>query len=462
MSSRSAVRTGVQQPRVLALPQGAVSSAGSEAVELASVCGVTLDPWQQFVLEHALGERVDGSWAAAEAALIVARQNGKNGVLEPRELFGLVILGEWIIHTSHLFTTTKESYARLMALVEADPDVKNCLTYSVASPASGYEMRFRSGGRIRFIARSRTSGRGLTGDLLVIDEAQDLSDDALGALLPTISARPGSQTWYQGSAPGPTSVVWHRVRQRGRAGGDVRLAYFEFSADPQADLDDRDAWAQANPALGVRITEEAIEAERGAMSDEMFARERLSISPDIVEAGGVIPAEHWDKVCGDVHLGTDVKFGIDCNPERTKAAIAVADGTSVELVEHRSGLGWVIERVRQLHEKWGGVAAVDASGPAGSLIPDLEAAGVPVEQIHAGDFAKACGLFFDRVVEHTVAIRSHSALTQAAMGASTRPAGDAWRWDRRDETVDISPLCAATVALWVTAGVSKKKPVFAY
>jgi len=66
------------------------------------------------------------------------------------------------------------------------------------------------------------------------------------------------------------------------------------------------------------------------------------------------------------------------------------------------------------------------------------------------------------VVSRTVAVRSHSALTAAVMGASTRPSGDAWRWDRRDDTVDISPLCASTVALWVTAGAPKKKPVFAY
>ena len=104
---------------MLLRPRGTAGSSGPEAVELAAASGLTLDPWQQTVLDVGMSEQADGSWAASECGLIASRQNGKNGAIEAREVFGLAILNEWIIHTSHLFTTTRESYDRLMALIAA-------------------------------------------------------------------------------------------------------------------------------------------------------------------------------------------------------------------------------------------------------------------------------------------------------------------------------------------------------
>jgi len=75
-------------------------------------------------------------------------------------------------------------------------------------------------------------------------------------------------------------MVWQRVRRRGREGLDPRMVFYEFSASPDADLDNREAWRQANPGLVTgRLNIEVVESERSQLSDEMFARERLSISP---------------------------------------------------------------------------------------------------------------------------------------------------------------------------------------
>jgi hypothetical protein len=440
---------------VLVLPSGVDGTWGPDASELAARNGLLLDPWQESVLDGAMSYRLDGSPAADKIGLIVARQNGKNAVLEARELYGLTVQGEWVIHTSHLFTTTKESFNRLLALIEADPDTKNTLTYQVASPASGYEMRFRSGGRIKFIARSRTSGRGLTGDLLVFDEAQDLNDDALGALLPTISARPGSQTWYQGSAPGPESTVWQRIRKQGRSGDEDRMAYFEYSADPEADLDDEASWVEANPALGLRITVDAIKAERGSMSDEMFARERLSVSPDVDElADRPWSAETWEAV-NDANAETAgrLTFALDVNPERTAGCLSVSDGSTVEVVAHLAGVHWILDRVEEVAGRWGGVVAIHEAGPAGSFIAELEQRNVKVERVGEREFTQACGMFFDAVTDGSVRVRRHPALTAAANGARKKLTGDAWKWARRDATVDVSPLVAVTLA-YRTASVS--------
>lgn len=466
MSSLTAVRLGVQSPRVMVKPRGAVRSAGPDAAELAAVCGLLLDDWQQLVLDVAMGERSDDHWCASDVDLVASRQNGKNGCVEARELYGAVILGESIIHTAHLFKTTRESYNRLLELVEGDPDVRERLTWQVASPASGYEMRFRGGGRVQFIARSRTSGRGLTGDLLVFDEAQDLDDDAVGALLPTIVSRPNPQAWYLGSAPGPMSTVWHRRRASGREGGSDRRAFFEFSADPGCDLDDRDSWAQANPGLGLRLTEEAIEAERLSMSDEMFARERLSVSPDLAIAGMVIPPDAWAS-CLDPRSkfsGPPV-FAVDVSPGEETASIAVAgvrdDGLlHVEIAENRPGTGWVAAWLKDRQGRWNARIVADPGGPAGAVLPDAKAAGVDIEPVSLRDHAAACASLRSAVVEGRMRHRGDALLDAALQGATKRDMGDgAWLWSRKSSLIDISPLVAATLAL---SAVSPAAPVFAY
>ncbi len=444
---------------MLLKPLGAVGSSGPEAVELAAQCGMRLDPWQELLLEISMAENAAGLWAASEVGLIASRQNGKNGGVEARELFGLAILHEWIIHTSHLFKTTKESYDRLMALVEGNPDVKDCLISSVASPASGYEMRFRGGGRITFIARSRSSGRGLTGDLLVCDEAQDMTDEAQGALLPVISARPGAQVWYLGSAPGLGSTVMHRVRTRGRQGLGERFAYLEFSADPEADLDDREGWAQANPALGDRITEEAIEAERASMSDEMFARERLSISPDLLESGGIF-GKAWAGICDpDLQVEAEL-FAFDVNPERSAAAIvAIGAGPTVEVVDYRPGVAWLEERIIELKDRYHCRFALDKNGPAGAFVEALERKRVRLVELDSRDMVRACGAFFDRVMDQQLRIRANNDLDAAVAGAVKREVADAWAWGRKKSFYDISLLVAATAGVWAHANKTKSRVV---
>lgn len=442
-------------PRVLLLPQAVVRSSGPDCAELGSECGIDLDPWQCAVLDGAMSEREDDSWAASDVGLIASRQNGKNGLLGVREAYGLTVLHERIIHTAHQFKTTLEDWDFLLSLIEDGPLAED-LIGKHATPAQGYVMRFRGGGKINFIARSRMSGRGLTGDLLVFNEAQDLDNAAQGALLPTISARPGAQVWYLGSAPGDQSMVFHRLRKRGRAGTESRLAFFEFSAEPDADPADREAWRQANPAFGVRITEEAIEAEYLSMDPIEFARERLSISPDLEVGSGIIPAEKWaaafDELSGPVGR---LEFSIDVTPERDWSSIGVAaasgrGGRHVEVVDHRPGTEWVVTRAVELRDKWDARFAIAAGSPAASLITELEQAGVTVVVVTTGEHAEACGNLFDAIIEDGLRHLGQRELNLAVEGAERRYYnGDSWLWWRRQSLTALSPLVAITLALWL-------------
>ena len=463
----SVVVAGVQVPRLLSVPDYR-SSSGDEAIELAELAGLHLDPWQQLVLQHALGERADGTWAALEVALVVARQNGKGSVLEARELASLFLLDEQLfIHSAHLFDTSLEHFQRILMLIEGTPELDRQVA-KVKRSHGEEAIVTRDGHRLRFRTRSAGGGRGFSCDGLALDEAMFLPEFAHGALFPTLSARPNPQIWYCGSPVDQTvhehGLVLARLRERALAGDDPRLAYFEWSVGgglgelTEATLSDAAAWAAANPGLGLRISTEHVAAEMRAMDRRTFATERLGVGDwpalgdDVVRP---IPLERWDRlVDASSELKDPVCFAFDVAPDRSVSSIAAAgrrpDGLAhVEIVEHRPGAGWVPGRIRELWDRHSPVAVMaDGVGPAGSLIHQLELDGVAVEVVSSGDHAKACGLLADLVDGGGLRHLGSDELRAALRGATRRPLGDAWAWSRKNSTVEISPLVAATLALW--------------
>jgi len=442
----------VQRPRVESIPDY-VSSAGEEAVEFCDSIGLHLDPWQRHVITHALGERRDGRYAAFEVGLIVPRQNGKGAVLEARELAGLFLLDEQLIlHSAHEFKTAQEGFRRTLAHVQNNRELeKRVARVRTSHGEEGIELK--SGARLRFVARSTGSGRGFSGDCVILDEAYNLASEGMSALLPTLSARPNPQIWYTSSAGMTTSDQLRKVRERGIAGESKRLAYFEWSAPSEVDLDDRNAWAQANPALGIRITEEFIESERDAMDDLGFSRERLGLWFDPA-AQMVIDGKKWRELADpSSKISGPVVFAVDATPERSGAAIAVAgrreDGLGhVEVIDARSGTGWVVRRLVDLVARHRPRAVIlERASAAGSWIPALQDAGIDPVLAGARDMAQACGALYEDVTENA-ALRhlDQHPLNAALIGARKRTLADSWAWHRRDSSVDISPLVAVTLA----------------
>lgn len=466
---------GHQRPRLFTVPGTALSSAGQEAVDLAARAGLRLDPWQQFVLDQGMGEKLDGNWAATEVGVNVPRQNGKGGIIEARELWGLFIGGEQLIlHSAHEFKTAKNAFKRIERLIRACPDLhKRVKRYWQTVGEEGIELH--TGQLLRFIARSGGSGRGFTADCIVLDEDMILGDDAMAALAPTLAAVDNPQTWYLGSAGvGHQSVQLGRLRRRALAAlesgvPDPTLAYCEWSINEHrdecvqgcAEHDDvaaRESVLIANPAVGYRLTLEKCANERLTLGDTLYARERLGVGvypSDVADTWQVIGEDAWRALAAaDSEPGEQVVFAIDMTPERSHAAIAVAGtwrgGTHVEVVEHRPGAGWILDRAEELHARWKPRCwVIDAGGPAGSLIEDLaERLGVEVVSPKAREVAAACGQFYDAVAEQALSHLDQAPLAAALAGAQMRPLGDAWAWARRGVSVDISPLVAVTLAKW--------------
>lgn len=476
---------GAQRPRVSCVPPY-VSSTGQEAIELCAMAGLHLDPWEAFVLSESLGEREDGRWAAFEVALDVSRQNGKGAVLEAREITGLYLLGEpLIIHSAHQFDTSLEHFRRLLELIEGCDDLcRRVKRISRSHGEEGIELygergKRRTGGqRIRFRTRTKGGGRGFTGDLLVLDEAMDIPESFHGALLPTLSARSitgNPQVWYAGSAVDKwvhdNGIVFARVRERGHAGDDPSLAYFEWSLDAEdpdavdeALATDPESWAQANPGLGIRISAEHIGREHRSMDGRTFAVERLGVGdwPKTDGADELISLETWDG-CVDVRSQArdPVCFTFDVSPDRSWASIAVsglrADKRShVEIVERKRGTGWIAERLAELvgrHET--SLVLCDGAGPASSLLAPLRQLEVDVTPVTAQEYTQACGVFVDAAAQDTLRHLGTEELRAAVKGAAQRSLGDSWAWSRKNSGVDITPLVASTLALW--GGLQERK-----
>jgi len=456
---------GAQRPRVESVPPAA-ESWGVDAVSLCASAGLVLDPWQAYALERMLGRRADGLWSAFECALVVPRQNGKGAVLEARALAGLFLLDEQLIlWSAHQFKTAREAFRRVVSYVENTPALK-ARVKNIRTSHGEEGIELKSGQRLQFVARSRTSGRGFTGDVAILDECQVLDAEDIAALLPTLSTRPNPQVVYTGTVDDSATQL-RGLRERALAGGDASLCYLEWSAPDDADPSDPAVWAQANPALGIRISEEFVGREFAAMREDLdwFKQERLSIWPRRAP-DGVFSADQWSaRLDATSSMLDPVCFGVDVSQDRAWSAIGVAglrsdDLRHVELVEYRRGTGWVVERVRELVDKWRPAAVVvDAGSPAGSLVPELQAARVEVTLTSARDYAQACGQFFDAVDGGFLAHLGQDELSAAALTARRRPLGDAWAWARKSSTdVDISPLVAVTLAHWASRSVQSSFP----
>lgn len=501
---------GVRRPRLRTVPVY-TRTWGPDVRDLAGLAGLDLDPWQADALNDVCAESPvePGQWNTLENVLIVARQNGKSADLEAFLLGCLFLFDDPLTtYSAHRFDASQEMFRRVIGLIRGTPSLlRRVRKVSEAHGKEGIELR--TGERLLFKARSDKANRAFSGDKAVIDEAFKLDADTMGAIMPTLSARPRPQIVYASSQGWEISEQLGKLRHRAltaicqrlagegldaetiavRVGVEVKavrrylsrppgagdgLAFLEWSVPDttprtRAALADRGLWAQANPALGIRITEQFVAAELRTMGAIQFGRERLGIGadlpPDEEDEGGweVIGEQDWARqaVEGEAPRPGDQgprrpAFSLDVRPDRGMASIGAAyqDEAGVliaEVIAHAQGVGWAVPRLVDLKSRYETCAvAVDKGGPAGSLIPELERAGIEVLVLGSGEVAQAYGQFVDGVAERTIVHLDQEPLTDAVRGATTRPLGERVTWDRRGEA-DICPLVAVTNAAFAHA-----------
>jgi hypothetical protein len=454
---------GEAPPRIRHCPGARTGKVAPKVVGLAKNVGLYLDPWQRDVILDAQSvDPITGLWLTPRVAVAVPRQNGKGAIIEAIEVaFLLGVFGpeaKLLIHSAHEFKTAQNGFQRLLSYFDTVPALARAREEGRVKigTAAAREFITVDGRTVKFLARSKGSGRGFSADLLILDEAQELSDEVWAAILPTVSARPNAQIWLFGTPPSETmnGEVFTRFRENALAGEDRRLSYFEWSATDDDDFGCPTTWAKTNPAFGLRITEEGVRDEYLAMDEETFCRERLGMF-DGAGSLSIIPEDTWAALAGETDPDGRVVFAIDVSPDRSRASIGVAglltdDRTMVQAIENRKGTGWIVPRLKELTTRWPYVMVViDSGGPAASLLPELKRAKIKrVHTITTGEVVRACGAFYDAAMQATLSHPDQPVLNEALASARKRPLGEAWAWHRKDTSTDITPLVAVTFAAY--------------
>lgn len=496
--SKKSLRPDGQTPRVRVARARAAKHFGDLAADLAADYGLSPDPWQELVLEDWLAADRSDQWKHLNCGLTVPRQNGKNALLEIRELFGMVGLGENILHSAHEVKTAQAHFRRFKHFFGEkadDPAAKfpelNAMVDHVRNvngqeaivlkddPARGFR-----GGALRVIARSKSSGRGFTADVLVIDEAQELTEDALEALLPTTSAAPtGNPQWiYTGTVPGPNASGEIFTRMRTTAQGDSpgAMCWHEWSPDPdrKVDLDDRDLWAATNPALHTgRLQEKVILGERKTMSDEGFARERLGLWPANAGATRAISPVSWTET-----IAAPPDDGVRCfavafssDGKRQALAGAIREGSPtqgrihVNVIDTYTGstgegvtkvADWLAKRKDQAAQ----INLIGGSG-AEALATALAARKVPkrvVKILSTSEYLAACSITFEGILAGM--ITHPEGEPDDALNASVavcdkqkRRRDGAYGWEATTKNGDETPLEAISAAVFA-AKTTRRRP----
>lgn len=427
-------------------------TAGAEAIDLARSYGVPLDDWQADIVRGILRES-NGTWACSQAGLVVSRQNGKGQILLALELFGLLVLGEQILHTAHAVKTSSDAFRRLWTVLQAHEDLAALVVRHSQQIGMEY-VKLANGGRISFTTRSASAGRGLSIDRLVIDEAEDLPAAEVGALAPTVFSRPHAQSLYFGTAPGPMhdSEAFATMRRSAHDGLNPRLAWWEWCADFGADVDDQELWVRVNPAVAAgRVPLQAVVDDRAVLPVDQFRAERLSMWIPTGDVG-VFDGAAWEVLQdNDSRPAARISVGIDAPPSRDSATVCLAgvrdDGhLHVEWYHTEPGVTWLPEWVAARLDKNLRAVVLDERGALVDL--DWASSGVRPQVIGSRDVANAAGALWDAVHDRVLRHRGQIELSRGVLAAKQRPmmGGQAFGWDRR--APGSSALIATSLALW--------------
>ena len=431
---------------------------GQQLVDLAADLGVPLMPWQAHVAvaSHAGGP---GDWDHRVVGLTVARQNGKSHLLRMRILAGLLLWDErLIVATAQSREVALETFRGVVDLLESHPKYVAQIKTVIRSYGRE-ELTLRNGCRYRLVAPTAGGARGFSANLAIIDELREHhSYDAYAAISYTTTV-PRGQLWFASNAGDQSSVVLNDMRRQALAQSEPGTIYYaEWSADPALDVDDPEAWAQANPSLGHLITPDVIEGRLKTDPRPVFETEALCRWVDVLDSPW--PPNAWAD-CGDPDLELDPAaptfLAVDVSIDRRHAALVAVQ----QLEGDRLGA--------HLLETWTADGAIDEMGIAGVIAPiarklaarsvafdrytaagiasRLASVGIPVGDCSGAQFAQACDELLSSMVHGRLAHGVQDTLTEHVMAAVKKPVADGgWRIVRRQSSGPIAGAVALAMA----------------
>lgn len=461
------------EARHVVLPAGIVTSGFPAVQAVLLALRLVLDAWQSGLARCILGKDRHGLYAADTVVISICRQAGKTFTI------GCLVFADCIINpgtttvwTAHRFKVSRETFNELRALAKS-PLLAPHIDYDAITTAAGNEcIPFRNGSRIVFAARERGAIRGFSKvRRLILDEAQILTESTMADLVPTMNQAANPQIILMGTPPKPADPgeVFTDLRAQALAGDAEGVLYVEFSADPDCDIDDWEAVAQANPSFPKRTPKRAILRLRKLLTnDDDYRREGLGIW-----AGGksrrVIPHGSWDDAGDETSLAADrLALGVEAAPDLAWASVALAgqrdDGRwHVELDERRDGCAWLVPYVAALLAANPEIRAVvaDAGAPVAALFDEFATAKVQLTMPKVKELGAACTRMLEGVVTGAVVHTRQPQLDAAVAVAGKRKLADTgmWVFARASAASDITPIMAATLALHGAQAATVKRPL---
>lgn len=470
-------RLGRQTPtKYVCLPYQ--ESFGEEAVEIYNNTGRTAQEWQELLIEDLLGVNDDGLWTHTKFGYAVPRRNGKSEICIIRELYGLA-KGEHILHTAHRTTTSHSGWERLCdALnklgykssndVRKDDGVPDNEIYDSYKSMGIESIVLRAtGGKINFRTRSSKSGLGEGYDLLVIDEAQEYTDDQASALKYVVTDSKNPQTLFCGTPPTAVSAgtVFMAYRDSVLNGETQNAFWAEWSVDEMTNCRDVDAWYETNPSLGTVFTERSIIDEIGA--DEIdFNIQRLGLWLRYNQKSAISETAWEDcKLSEKPELVGLPYIGIKFAPNGNSVSLSLACKTSdnnifVECIRNEStaiGVGWILDFLKRIkYEK----CVIDGASGQQMLVDVMAASKLKKPVLPTvKEVITASSLFENSIYQHLLCHFGQPSLTQCITNAERRLIGSNGGYGFRSlvEDVDISLMESCVFAYWACATAKEKK-----
>lgn len=449
------MRIGNQEPTKSKIIPFDVTKS-DEAIEIYRKSQRDVYEWQEALLQPILALNKDDLWSHMKFGLAVPRQNGKNEVVAIRELYGLYN-NEKILHTAHRTTTSATAFNRLLSIMD-EMGFEEGEQYTKIKAIGRESIQLTDGGFINFRTRTSTGGLGESYDTLIIDEAQEYTDDQESALKYTIAASPNPQTILIGTPPTPISsgTVFTALRKQALEDAMEDVGWAEWSIEEQSDVRDVELWYQTNPSLGIRLTERTIRSEVG--DDEIdFNIQRLGLWLKYNQKS-VISSGEWEslqvkrlpKLQGKLFVG--IKYGHDGANVSMSIAVKTTDERifveTLDCQSVRNGNAWILSFLKEADVQ---EVVVDGASGQNILAADMKDVNLKkpilptVKEIIVANSTFEQGLF-----QQTICHKGQPSLGQVVTNVDKRNIGSngGFGYQSQIEDNDISLLDSVVLAHW--------------
>jgi phage terminase large subunit-like protein len=398
-----------------------------------------------------------GKWIRKTNLLLIARQNGKTHLARMLILAHLIKWETNVLIMSSNRSMALDTFRQVTDILENNDHLKGFVKQiRYANGTESIEML--NGTRLDVVAATRDGSRGRSvNGLLFIDEVREISEEGFRAATPVTRAHANSHTLLCSNAGDAFSTVLNDLRERAISYPPKSFGFYEYSAPQYCKIDDRNAWAMANPSLGYTITEEALEEAIATSPIENTRTETLCQWIDSLSSPwphGVL--EETSDSTLEMTAGAYTVFGFDVSPSRRNGSLVAGQ----ILPDGRIGIG--------ILETYSSQVAIDELKMAASIkgwadiykprlvcfdkyatqtIADrLSQSGVMVEDVSGQQFYKACGDLLEGLVNHRVVHNGQAELIQQMNNCAAKVNDSAWRIIKRKSAGDISaPIGLAMV-----------------